>query len=119
MVESVTEQLNEVKSDFRSTTSRSSVMIWMDLFALNLSSSARESVPDALAIMEEVQSACDKGVVLALDSKMVALTRTWCLFELSSSLRFLGKTCVHVALPGKGEIGLEFQIVSKLWGFFH
>lgn len=89
-------------------TPRGDVMLWLDFFALNLGSTpglgpGAKDVAEAVTAMEDAQAACGSGVVVALDRRMCALSRVWCLYELAFALRLHGMTRVHVAIPGRSS----------------
>ena len=62
MVAALLEQLTEVDEDGDAIPgSRASVLIWIDLFALEQSASSRMSVPDSVIMIEDIQAGCSRG----------------------------------------------------------
>ena len=95
---------------------RGDVMVWLDIFALNIGSGAARDVAEAVLAMEEAQAACRSGVVVALDRRMCALSRIWCLYELAFALRLHGMTRVHVAIPGRSPFASDFICHKRISG---
>ena len=74
-----------------------------DIFAQDHVSAVPRDTAQAAAAIERVQAACGAGIVLALDRKMLALRRTWCLYELAIALRIKGQTKLRMAFRGECE----------------
>ncbi len=88
---------------------KASIFVWLDLFAVN-HAFGRRATSEAAHIVEQAQTCCSKGCILALDRHLHALNRMWCLFEVAVALRRMGQTKFRIALP----MGLPVSIVENL-----
>ncbi|GAX79159.1 hypothetical protein CEUSTIGMA_g6599.t1 [Chlamydomonas eustigma] len=92
---------------------RSSIYIWLDLFAVN-HSITQKATSVAAYLVEEAQSICSKGTILVLDRRLCALNRMWCMFEVMVALRHYGQTKFRMAMPG----GLPILVFEQMYEKF-
>ena len=81
-----------------------SIYVWLDVVALNQHTQFNAQAD--LSLVKSLVKVCFQGIVLVVDSSLIAPSRTWCLFEVWLFVYYEGINKLRVCMPL--EIDLDF-----------